>query len=109
MENLWNSTKELHSRFDSKPTMKQLIAVFHEESDELIQELYLLDSQAIKANKEFATDEAADVLVTMMGALQALGCTYHDLQLSMERVANKNNRKSDETHYLRADGKIVRK
>jgi hypothetical protein len=60
------------------------------------------------SDKLHIAEEAADVLVTLLGASIAAGIEYEDLVQGMVAVAAKNDAKTLDTHEYR-NGKIRRK
>lgn len=103
---LWDSTFDLHSRFfpDNPPDFEARWRVFNEEVSEFLLEC---------ANANDLTDmepaqEAADVIVTLMGLLQGLGFDYNNLQDAIIATAEKNDSKTLKTHAVNKKGKIAR-
>lgn len=102
LEVLWQSTVSFHSRFPDAP---KSVPVFLANVDEECREF----AADITANKREAVDEAADVLVTVIGALWLRGFELYDLEAAIRRVAAKNDAKDHDTHHVIETGKIARR
>lgn len=106
---LWNSTDDLHRRFDKyPPDANETLAVFDEESTEFTSVAWEIWNEGEGSVGECA-QEAADVVVTVLATLTALGITREQFADACAAVAAKNDAKTHDTHYIRADGKIARK
>jgi hypothetical protein len=55
------------------------------------------------------TQEAADVIVTVLGVLRVFEVTDDELAAALLAVAAKNDAKTHDTHFVRNDGKIARR
>lgn len=107
---LWDSTDDLHRRFDLfPPNPEATLRVFDEETQEFgeaagaaIQEEYV--------ETWHVCSEAADAIVTILATLSGLGITREDFAKWAQVVANKNNAKTWDTHFVNPEtGKIQRK
>lgn len=103
---LWQSTTALYERFSVAPEMENTRRVLMEEVLEFITEhvIHAVDQD----NDANVTIEAADVLVTLLGALMPV-TTLGAFEAAIERVIAKNNAKTLETHEVNSSGKIARK
>lgn len=111
-ELLWASTEALYERFGldaaTTPPSKRR-RIFMEEVTELLEESAWDDASHPTARRTAEVcNEAADVVVTVMGLLQAHGIYFDELESAIDRIINKNNAKTDATHAL-VNGKITRK
>lgn len=103
LKHLWDSSEAFYKRFDSyPPSTTGMLRVLHEEAYEVI-EAALTDDPGVLA------DEAADLIVTIMGTLMARGVPLAELEAAMERIAAKNDAKTHETHHVNDVGKIARR
>ena len=99
---LYLSTDDLYARFGLLPTREATLAKLAEETAELTEAVtFDAPSQAIE-------EEAADAIVTVLGVCIAVGITMRYLARAVERVIEKNDAKTPETHIVR-DGLIVRR
>lgn len=103
---LWDSADALYAAFDldavSVPPGKRR-RIFAEEADEL------KEASALKGDAyphvDTVADEAADVLYTVFGLLQAHGITLEEFRAACERVRAKNDAKRP-PEWAYTDGKI---
>lgn len=103
LHHLWESSAEFYERFDCyPPETHALLRVMNEEYFELIEAAFSGDNHAL-------ADEAADLVVTIMGTLMSCGVGLAELERAMERIAAKNDAKTHETHYVNSNGKIARR
>lgn len=102
LERLFRSTLDLYARFGCVPTVDNTAMVFTEETRELLEATHGDDLQHI-------AEEAGDVLVTTLGICIAHGLTYEQVTSAIERIADKNDAKTWETHHLNDAGKIARR
>lgn len=102
LNELWDSTANLYTRFDVTPTVENTSLVFREEAREL------LLAQASEPDENVA-EECADVLVTALGVLMSRGITLGELDRAIMKVVAKNDAKTHATHHLNTDGKIARR
>ena len=103
MHDLISSTFALHSRFNTAQGWMQAVRIFVEEKHEFF-EAYR------DGDIPHAAEEAADVLVTVVGMAMAAGVTEAQLNAAVQIVIDKNDGKTQETHYLcQHTGKIRRK
>lgn len=112
LERLWDSTAALYERFgldtETTPPSKRR-RIFMEEVAELLEESAWDDASHPSSRRSYEVcSEAADVVVTVMGLLQAHDVKLEDFAASMERIAAKNDAKTADTHLM-ANGKITRK
>lgn len=111
------STAALYERFDldadSTPPEKRRKFLM-EEVGELVVASALLEvpicfgGEAPPVEDWDVANEAADVIVTVLGLCQSHGITLAEIEAACERVAAKNDAKTPETHAL-VNGKISRK
>jgi hypothetical protein len=107
---LWDSTDELHRRFDLfPPDPEATMRVFREEVQEF-------DAETIARYPGWSPDiaetcaEAADVMVTVLATLSGLGITRAQFTAACQHVARKNDAKTWDTHFIHPEtGKIQRK
>lgn len=96
------STQAFYDRFGVNPVAEDAIHVFEEEVRELIDAVRQRDDTAHMG------EEAADVIVTVLGVCFAAGLNIEDVIRQIEAVIRKNDAKTFETHAV-IDGKIRRK
>ncbi len=96
------STQAFYDRFGVIPMPEDAIPVFEEEVRELIEAVRQGDTAT------HIGEEAADVIVTVLGVCFAAGLTIDDLITQIDAVIRKNDAKTSETHAV-IDGKIRRK
>ena len=104
-EALVRSTDDLHERFGTRQTVYEALACFEEEIHEF-------KAEAITGNLLYAyplTEEAVDVIVTLLGVLRAAGVDNGELASMMLAVTMKNDAKTHTTHAINSEGKIARK
>lgn len=109
IQQLMTSTRALYSRFFPKeqPGFEARRRVLFEEFGEFVAALYEHDF-GYKDPAELA-NEAADLLVTMVGVLYYCDVTAPQFTAAIERVIAKNDAKTLDTHAVNAAGKIARK
>lgn len=110
LDHLWQSTSDLYERFGLSPSStppKSRRKFFMEEVGELI-EASALEEDLPGHRQNGLCEEAADVIVTTLGLLQAHGVALHELEAAIQAVVDKNDAKTLDTHAL-VDGKITRK
>jgi phosphoribosyl-ATP pyrophosphohydrolase len=103
LRRLIDSTLAFYARFGVEPEHGPAEAVFREEVAELI------EAAADGTNKTHIAEEAADVLVTVVGLCVAVGVPPEQLIEQVHAVAAKNDAKTHETHAVNANGKIARR
>lgn len=108
---LWSSTAAFRQRFNMDETATPLAQMrcVHEELAEfefLFYQIHFGDDDELQY--QYAAQEAADLLVTVMGALMSMGVTLHDIEDAMLEIAAKNDAKTTETHAMDANGKVSR-
>ncbi len=96
------STQAFYERFGVRLEAADAIRVFEEEVGELIEAVRDGDSS------QHIGEEAADVIVTVLGVCFAAGLSIEDVVQQVNRVVLKNDAKTTDTHALIA-GKIRRK
>lgn len=109
---LWSSTNAFRQRFDMDKTATPLAQMrcIHEELAEFECEFYQYHcKRSIFHSRDHAAKEAADLMVTIMGALMSMGVTLHDIEAAMLEIARKNDAKTSETHAMDSNGKVSRK
>lgn len=102
LRDLIRSTLAFYARFDVKPTLDGATNVFKEEVAEFIEAAH--DGH----DKDHIAEEAADVVVTVIGLCEAAGVDAEKLIGQIYRVIAKNDAKTHETHVY-SDGKIRRR
>lgn len=102
---LWQATNNLYERFELAPSVTNAINGLIEESAEVIEELKREDN--MYRNMEL-TQEVADTFVVLISGMLAKGLSYSDLEMGIQMVINKNNRKSLDTHIVH-NHKITKK
>ena len=114
LDTLWNSTDSLHRTFGMfPPDPEKTLMVFEEECGEFYNAAdTVVNGGDINEDEDFRREtslEAADVIVTILGTLTALGIARDDFYAACRAVAAKNLSKTHVTHYVREDGKISRR
>ena len=102
LRDLIRSTLDFYDRFGITPTPADMEKVFLEEVHELI--------EAVDAghDKDHMAEEAADVIVTVIGLCHAAGIDPDHMIRQLYAVIDKNDAKTHDTHAF-IDGKIRRK
>lgn len=103
LRDLAKSTLAFYARFDVQPQLDPATLVLQEEVDELIEAAH--DGEGVQR----VAEEAADVLVTVIGLCDAAGVSVDDLVTQMYAVIDKNDAKTHKTHAVNAAGKIARR
>jgi NTP pyrophosphatase (non-canonical NTP hydrolase) len=102
LRELYDSSTGLLQRFGVKPSVAEQFAVFEEEVGEF--------SAAVQiAGSGNPIEEGADVIVTVLNTLYAMGFCYEDVQYAVEAVIRKNDSKTWDSHFVNQNGKIQRK
>lgn len=104
---LYRSTAALYARFEVEPTLENTSRRFFEEVCEF-KEACDYEAFTDSDTRILIANEAADVLVTTIGMLLAMGMKPHELAAAISRVIAKNDSKTHATHEL-VNGKITRK
>jgi phosphoribosyl-ATP pyrophosphohydrolase len=101
---LWQATQTFHHRFrGSAPSMISAFDAMDEEYNEFINAVYYGDNASLQ-------EEAADLMVTIIGVLLSQGVTYGEFSDMINAVIAKNLRKTHETHWVDPDtGRITRR
>jgi NTP pyrophosphatase (non-canonical NTP hydrolase) len=102
LRDLIHSTLAFYDRFGWRPVTADAIRVFQEEVGEVI------EAAQDGTNKNHIAEEAADVIVTVIGVCQAVGVDPELLIQQLYAVIDKNDAKTHETHVY-TDGKIRRR
>ena len=102
LQALWQSTRELHGRFNVQPTIYVQIPLILEETAEAIKAGLFESRQAV-------VGEIADVIVVTLGLAMALGIPDEDVIAGIHETIRKNDGKTTDTHYLNPANKIARK
>lgn len=102
LRELIRSTLEFYARFGVRPKVEEATPIFEEEVREFIEAAH--NGQ----DKDHIAEEAADVIVTVIGLCEAADVGADRLIAQLLRVAAKNDAKTHETHVYR-DGKIRRR
>ncbi|MEM6284229.1 MAG: MazG nucleotide pyrophosphohydrolase domain-containing protein [Chloroflexota bacterium] len=103
LRDLIRSTLAFYERFGVTPKLEAATLVFSEEVDEFIEAAH--DAESI----DHIAEEAADVLVTVIGLCDAAGVSQDVLIEQIYAVIRKNDAKTWDTHEINAEGKIARK
>jgi NTP pyrophosphatase (non-canonical NTP hydrolase) len=102
LRHLAQATLGFYARFGLKPVVADALMVFHEEVREFT------EAAQDGTSPQHTAEEAADVIVTIIGTLHAAGIGVEELVAQMAAVAAKNDAKTHDTHVY-ADGKIRRR
>lgn len=109
---LWMSSAQFLERFNQYPPNREAQRrVFNEEAYEFLSKsvsCQLMDALKLDEKQELVS-EAADVIVTVMTTLMAHGVQYKELEVAIEKIAQKNDSKTHESHEVNSAGKIARK
>lgn len=107
LQALWQSTEDLHTRFftDNPPEFSARWRKMFEEISEFTDEV----SMPTEFGCDKATKEAADVVVTIIGLLQARDCVFEQFEIACQHVVSKNDSKSLDSHFVNEKGLIARK
>ena len=103
LRDLARSTLAFYQRFGVQPELEPATLVLQEEVDELIEAAH--DNE----QTERVAEEAADVMVTVIGLCDAAGVSIDDIVSQVYAVIDKNDAKTHETHHINAAGKIARR
>ena len=102
LRDLIHSTLAFYERFGWQPLTNDAIRVFEEEVREVT------EAAQVGVDKNHIAEEAADVMVTLVGVCQAAGVEPEQLIQQVYAVIAKNNAKTHDTHVY-TDGKIRRR
>src|SRR5690349_24317606 len=102
LRDLIRSTLAFYDRFGWQPLTNDAIRVFEEEVREVT------EAAQDGTDKNHIAEEAADVIVTLIGVCQATGVTPDQLIEQLYGVIAKNDAKNHDTHIYK-DGKIRRR
>jgi NTP pyrophosphatase (non-canonical NTP hydrolase) len=102
LRDLIRSTLSFYERFGWQPLTNDAIRVFEEEVREVT------EAAQDGTDKNHIAEEAADVIVTLIGVCQAAGVTPDQLIEQLHVVVAKNDAKNHDTHVY-TDGKIRRR
>ncbi len=102
LRDLIRSTLSFYERFGWQPLTNDAIRVFEEEVREVT------EAAQDGKDKNHIAEEAADVIVTLIGVCQSTGVTPEQLIEQLYAVIAKNDAKNHETHVY-TDGKIRRR
>ena len=102
LRDLIHSTLEFYGRFGWQPLTTEAIRVFEEEVREVT------EAAQDGTDKNHIAEEAADVIVTLIGVCQASGVEAEQLIQQLYAVIAKNDAKNHNTHVY-VDGKIRRR
>jgi NTP pyrophosphatase (non-canonical NTP hydrolase) len=102
LRDLAQSTYNFFRRFEVTPQPQSASQNFKEEVNEL------LEAAAAGQDREHVAEEAADVVVTIIGLYASVGIGIDELVEQIYHVIEKNNAKTHETH-IHLDGKIRRR
>ncbi len=99
---LWQSTRELHGRFNVHPTIYVQIPLILEETAEAIK-------AGLFESREAVVGEIADVIVVTLGLAMALDIPYDDVLAGIHKTIRKNDSKTTDTHFLNTANKITKR
>lgn len=102
LRDLAHSTLDFYARFGVTQETPSAIRNFQEEVDEFVEAAQAGD------DPDHTAEEAADVMVTIIGVCEAAGVSPERLIAQMYAVVAKNDAKNHATHVVR-DGKIRRR
>jgi NTP pyrophosphatase (non-canonical NTP hydrolase) len=102
LRDLIRSTLDFYARFGVKSQVADAVRNFQEEVRELI------EAASAGQDKDHIAEEAADVMVTIVGVCDAAGVDAERLVAQLYAVIAKNDAKTHETHVV-FDGKIRRR
>lgn len=102
LRDLIRSTLEFYERFGIKPIPEDMEKVFLEEVHEF------LEAVQLGQDKDHMAEEAADVIVTVIGLCYAADIDPDHMIRQLYTVMDKNAAKTHETHAF-IDGKIRRR
>ncbi len=102
LRDLMHSTLDFYERFGWQPVAEDAIRVFEEEVREVT------EAAQDGTDKNHIAEEAADVIVTLIGVCHATGVTPEQLIEQLYVVVAKNDAKNHDTHVY-TDGKIRRR
>jgi NTP pyrophosphatase (non-canonical NTP hydrolase) len=103
LRDLIQSTQEFYARFGVTQELEAATRVFEEEVREFI------ESAQAGTDTDHTAEEAADVIVTVIGLCEAAGVPPEKLIEQMYAVIDKNNAKTHATHRINEHGKIARR
>jgi NTP pyrophosphatase (non-canonical NTP hydrolase) len=102
LRDLIRSTLDFYARFGVTQHTPDALRNFQEEVNELI------EAAEAGTDPDHTAEEAADVIVTIVGVCQAAGVSPERLIAQLYAVIAKNDAKTHVTHVV-ADGKIRRR
>jgi hypothetical protein len=107
LRELWQSTENLYRRFDLKPSSEATRRKFNEEvlefqTEHILQEVSIVTRACDQelSDDEILTEEAVDVIVTLIGMLMSAGISYADFEQAAFWKRIKNDNKTHETHVV---------
>lgn len=103
LHDLIHSTVDLYERFGRTFNLAAQLPIFEEEVRELV------EAATEGSDTHHIAEEAGDVFVTAIGLALAAGATPEQLIAQAQLVAQKNNAKTHDTHYVNEHGKIARR
>lgn len=103
LRDLIHSTLAFYERFEVEPKLEPATLVFEEEVDEFIEAAH--DG----SSTDHIAEEAADVMVTIIGLCKAANVPPETLIQQIYAVIEKNDAKTQDTHEITAAGKITRR
>jgi NTP pyrophosphatase (non-canonical NTP hydrolase) len=103
LRDLIRSTLSFYARFGVTPQLEASTLVFQEEVDEFIEAAH--DDHDVN----HVAEEAADVIVTVIGLCEAAGVPPEKLIEQIYTVIEKNDAKTHATHVINDLGKIARR
>jgi hypothetical protein len=113
VEALWNSTDNFHRRFNVDTTLLSCLRQVGEEFIEFVHAAEESSNLSGEGEKEEElllnlSEEAADLLVTVIGVLQHAHATRDQFEFALKVVRLKNDGKTLDTHRVNSRGKIER-
>jgi NTP pyrophosphatase (non-canonical NTP hydrolase) len=102
LRDLIRSTLDFYARFGLEPIVDDAIGVFEEEVGEFI------EAARDRTDPDHIAEEAADVIVTVIGVCDSAGIDMDRLIGQLYAVIAKNDAKTHDTHIY-TDGKIRRR
>lgn len=102
LRDLIRETLAFYARFDLRLHLPPALEKFQEEAGELV------EAASQGSSADHIAEEAADVLVTLVGVLHAAGIPPEQWIEQVYAVIEKNRAKTQATHIVQ-DGKIARR
>lgn len=107
LRELWTSTENFYKRFGLQPSSEATRRKFNEEvlefqTEHILQEVSIVTRACDQelSDDEMLTEEAVDVIVTLIGMLMSAGIPYEDFEQAAFWKRIKNDNKTHETHVV---------